>query len=94
MILNEIVLYLLLTFVGAACGAALALAFVQPKTFRGFVRRVGASLIGGVVFGSYIRDWAGFSDDWEGQIAGACLAGFASWWVGAFIIRSIREWEP
>lgn len=89
----EIVAVLMLKFIGAAAGAALALVFVPPKTYRGFVRRLTASLIGGVMFAAYVREWGNFGDNWEGRIAAACAAGFMSWWAMGAVIRVLKAWQ-
>lgn len=81
---------LILKCIGAAAGAALALVFVPPRTYRGFIRRLVASLMAGVIFASYVRGWAGFSMDWEGTIASACLTAFVAWWMMSAILTLIR----
>lgn len=84
---------LLIKLVGAFFGAALALVFVPPRTYRGFIRRAVASLIGGVIFAAPVSDLARFSDDLEGLLAAACLAAFASWWAMGTLIRILRAWN-
>lgn len=89
----EVVGALVLKLIGATAGAVLALVFVPPRTRRGFVRRLSAALIFGVVFAAPVRMWAGFSDDAEGMIAAACLTGFVSWWIMGSAVRLARAWQ-
>lgn len=90
---GEVLAALILKLLGAAAGSALALVFVPPRSMRGFFRRVTASLVGGIIFGGFARSMAGFSDDWEGLVAGACLAAFCAWWTMALIVRMLRTYN-
>lgn len=89
----ELAVALILKFLGAAAGAALALVFVPPKTKQGFVRRVTAALIFGTVFANYVRGYLGFAPDPEGLVAAACLTGFVSWWLMGAIKRAADAWQ-
>lgn len=89
----EVMMALTLKLLGAFAGSALALVFVPPRTKRGFYRRVTASLIGGVIFGSIVRNWANFDKDWEGLIAGSCLAAFVAWWTMGLILRVLKAYN-
>lgn len=89
----EIVAALILKFIGAAAGSTLALVFVPPRTRLGFARRATASLIGGVMFAPYVREWGKFADNWEGMIAAACAAAFMSWWAMGAVIRVLKAWQ-
>jgi hypothetical protein len=81
---------LIAKLLGSFFGAALALVFVPPRTKSGFVRRATASLIVGIVFASYVREWAGFAQDWEGLVSASCLAAFVAWWAMGSAIRIVR----
>ena len=89
----EVAVSILLKFLGAAAGAALALVFVPPRTPQGFVRRVTAALIFGTVFANYVRGYLGFDADAEGLVAAACLTGFVSWWLMGAIKRGADAWK-
>jgi hypothetical protein len=89
----EIVVALILKFMGAAAGAALALVFVPPKTRQGFYRRLTAALIFGTVFANYVRGYLGFDPDADGLVAAACLTGFVSWWLMGAIKRVADAWQ-
>jgi len=94
MIPSDVWTGMILKLLGSGAGAALALVFVPPKTYLGFVRRLTASLIGGMIFATPAREFTRFSDNWEGLVGGACLAAFASWWAMGMIIRVLRLWKP
>lgn len=94
MIPVEIWTGMIVKLLGAAAGAALALVFVPPKTYLGFIRRVTASLIGGLVFAAPAQEFIRFTPNWEGLLGGACLAAFASWWAMGTVIRVLRLWKP
>ena len=89
----EVVTAILLKSIGAFAGAVLALLFVPPKTIKGFIRRGVAALISGPIFGPYVQSYAGFADDWQGILAAACLAGFASWWIMGNIVKLAQSWQ-
>jgi hypothetical protein len=80
-------------FVGAASGAALALVFNPPRTFPGFVRRLMAAMIFGMIFAGYVRGWLGFSPDGEGLVGASCLTAFVSWAAMGTITRVVKAWN-
>jgi len=90
----EIATGLILKFLGAMAGAALALIFVPPRTRTGFIRRGAAALICGPIFGPFVQSWIGFSDTWEGVAAGSCLTAYASWWIMGAAKRWIYDKWP
>jgi hypothetical protein len=89
----ELGLALALKAAGAAIGAVLALVFVPPRSILGFLKRLIVSIPAGIIFSTDVRNWLGFDPGWEGLVASACLAAFASWWVAGTIIRISREWR-
>lgn len=84
---------LIVKLLGSVAGAALALVFVPPKTLTGFIRRLSAALIFGTVFAPYVREWAAFSNDWEGMLGAACLSAMVSWAAMGAIMRVIGAWQ-
>lgn len=89
----EIVGSLILKWIGAMAGAALALLFVPPRNIKAFRRRVAFSLISGMIFAIPARDYAGFNADEEGLVAGACIAAAIGWGVMDAIMRITRNWR-
>jgi len=80
--------------IGAISGAALALVFVPPRTFRGFVRRGSASMLTGLIFAGYIQIWLDFSKDNDGAIGASCLTAFISWSAMGALKRITETWQP
>ena len=93
MIPLDVYLAAIIKLIGAAAGAALALVFSPPRTWGGFWRRLAAALIFGFVFAPYVRGYAGFSNDWEGNLGAATLAAFVSWAAMSTIIRLVQAWQ-
>jgi hypothetical protein len=92
MIGGELGTWIGMRLVGAICGAALALAFMPPRSWGGFARRLLAALIGGVVFASEIKTRANFVGE-EGVIAGACVAAFLCWPAMGVAMRLLRAYQ-
>ncbi len=93
MIPPEIMTDMILRLMGATAGSALALVYNPPRTNEGFVRRVTASMICGVVFAGYVQTSVGFDRNADGLIAAACLTAFVAWWAMDAIIRVERLWN-
>lgn len=75
----EVVEGLAYRLIGDLAGTCMALAFLPPKTWRGFLQRAIVSMISGMVFAGYIRDWGGFARNDEGLVAAAAVAAIISW---------------
>lgn len=84
---------MILKLIGAACGAALSLVYLQPATKEEFYRRLIGALVVGVLFSPYIGDWAGFDRNWEGVMAAACFSGFVSWSAMGAVTKIIEAWD-
>lgn len=85
----EIIEGLAYRLIGDVAGTCMALAFLPPKTLRGFLQRTIVSLISGMTFAGYVRDWGGFAKDGEGVIAAAAIAAVISWGAMGRIRRAV-----
>lgn len=80
--------------IGSIAGSALALLIVPSRTFRGFLKRLAASLIGGFIFGSSLQAWTTFfQPNRDGTIAACCTSAFACWFCAGTAIRLIRSYK-
>lgn len=84
---------LILKLIGSVAGAALALLFVPPRDMKAFRRRGIFSVISGMIFAIPARDFAGFSADAEGLVAGACLSAAIGWAAMDALMRFTRNWR-
>lgn len=83
-----------LKFIGSASGSVLALVFLPPKSLAEFVSRTVFSLISGVVFADPAREYIGWADTWQMQIAAATAVALLSWFVMGAVVRVISMWKP
>lgn len=71
---------------GAIIGAALALLYLQPKTFREFLTRLAFSVVCGFAFSDQLQSYLGWAptetNNWSSAIAAAGL----SWFVWGAIV--------
>lgn len=76
---------------GSVAGTILALVFIVPKTLSGFIRRISASLVGGMVFGPSVHYYGGWPASWEHLMASAAIASFLCWFVMGHVVTLAKK---
>jgi hypothetical protein len=90
----EALMSMILKTAGAFGGAVSSILFFPPKNRSEFWRRMGVSVVFGIIFASTARDWWGWAKDAEGIVAGACFAAVVAWWGLGAIQRISGSWKP
>ena len=65
--------------IGVLAGSFLALVLDPPRSRLGFIRRTGAAVVGGFIFGSLVLSFSGLTPTPENIMAAWCLASFGAW---------------
>lgn len=81
-------------FAGSFLGAAMALIFLPPKTRTEFVRRFVLALLLGLIFAEAARNYLGWPDTIEMQVASGAGVAMLSWFVFGAVVRIIGKWNP
>jgi hypothetical protein len=76
--------------IGILAGAFLSLVFSPPRSRAGALRRTGAAVVGGFVFGPVIMTYLGWSPTNENIIASSCVSAFTAW-SGMGAVKKVAE---
>lgn len=76
--------------IGVLAGSFLSLVFSPPRSRAGALRRTGAAVVGGFVFGPIVMTYLGWDPTNENIIASSCVSAFTAW-AGMGSVKKIAE---
>lgn len=80
--------------IGALGGTIIALALIEPRSWRGLAQRAIVSMVSGTLcmepFAEYILRWPSPILSPSRIIAASCITAAASWWIAHGAIRLIQ----
>jgi hypothetical protein len=81
--------------IGAVGGTIIALALVEPRTWRGLLQRAIVSLFCGVLLAEPVADYLDWSSLSPSRVlAASCLTAAGSWWIAHAVLRIIKTRSP